>query len=147
MDKEQLLIHLKGIHGVTLESVEDIDPELVHSFLDHEDDRVAANAVFLARLYPSEIAVPIFESALSSSREIVALAAAAFTVHLQDSDAARLLERTLTHSESPSVLRAALRSAAQLKLEQLRPAMLSAYEKIPKGGLKSSSKVFLDSVK
>ncbi|MEW8437577.1 MAG: hypothetical protein AB2689_05410 [Candidatus Thiodiazotropha taylori] len=144
MDKDELLKHLKGIHGVTLDRVDDIDPELVRSFLDHEDDRVAANAVFLARLYPREIAVPIFEAALNSDREVLVLSAASFTVHLQDIDAERLLEKTLMRSKSPPVLRAALRSAARLKLEKLRSVMKSAYEKLPEGGFKKSSESYLD---
>lgn len=144
MDKEELLRHLANIHGVELQSVEEIDPELVRSFLNHENERVAGNAVFLARLYPPETAVPIFEEALENDHEMVALAAAAFAIHLDDEAAKKVLRQALTKSSSPSVLRAALRAASTLQATELLPVMKDAFEKLPDGGFKKSCEGYLD---
>lgn len=144
MEKEELIHHLSNIHGVKLQTVEDIDPELVRSILNHEDERIAGNAVFLARLYPPHISVPIFESALKHTNDVAALAAATFAIHLDDEAAKNILTQALTKASSPSVLRAAIRSASTLQAVELLPAMKDAFDKLPEGGFKESSEKYLD---
>ncbi len=38
MDQSELLVHLKGIHGVSIDDISGIDPMMVRSFIDHEDE-------------------------------------------------------------------------------------------------------------
>lgn len=146
MDQSELLVHLKGIHGVSIDDISGIDPMMVRSFIDHEDERVAANAVFLSRLFPSQIALSLFEAAVQSNREAVVVAAASFALHLTDADAESVLKTILTVSNNRSVLRAAFRSASTLHLEKLRIHMQAVLEKLPEGGFRDSAKIELDNM-
>lgn len=129
MTKNELINVFKNIHGVNLEEMIDIDPIILKELLNHDDDRVARNALFVSTTLDAPFAIDFFNQAIQSERNSLNISAAYYCILLENDSAIQILKKAL-QNPNPAVIKTAARAAQRARLRELKPALENVLEHI-----------------